>query len=83
MHYQKIITTTFIRHTVEESYGATVVLGLHALWKTIMQLRHADVHVKPQRQIPSVGQTREIYRAQLEAPHLVTVSDILMYMKNL
>uniref|UniRef100_L7M607 Reverse transcriptase zinc-binding domain-containing protein n=1 Tax=Rhipicephalus pulchellus TaxID=72859 RepID=L7M607_RHIPC len=69
---------------IESPYDMIMILGFHGLWKTRMQVRHADVHVKSSIDnfIESVVQIKEMFRAQPDPPDWVTILDALSDMKK-
>ncbi|XP_077512223.1 uncharacterized protein LOC144123231 [Amblyomma americanum] len=65
-------------------YDLIMLLGLHSLWRTRMQLRHADVNVRSVREnfIESVVSLREVYREQAEPPEWTSVLDDLVVLRR-
>lgn len=65
-------------------YDLIMLLGLHSLWRTRMQVRHADVNTRSVREnfVESVAYLREVYRAQPEPPQWISILDDLVTLKR-
>ncbi|XP_054919789.2 uncharacterized protein [Dermacentor andersoni] len=68
----------------EVPYDLIMLLGLHSLWKTRMQVRHADINTRSTREnfIESVVYLRECFRAQTDPPEWISLFDDLSQMKS-
>lgn len=65
-------------------YDMFMLLGLHSLWKTRMQMRHAEIDIRSSREhfIESVVYIRECIRAQPEPPEWAALLDDLAKLKK-
>uniref|UniRef100_G3MTV2 Reverse transcriptase zinc-binding domain-containing protein n=1 Tax=Amblyomma maculatum TaxID=34609 RepID=G3MTV2_AMBMU len=58
-------------------YDLIMLLGLHSLWKTRMQVRHADINTRSAREnfIESAVYIRETFRMQQDPPQWQSLFD--------
>lgn len=69
---------------VEIPLDLLMLLGLHAIWRSRMAVRHADVDARPVRMyfIESICRLKSVYATLVCAPDWVSILDVLETLKE-